>query len=201
LEPSDSMLAGLRDGARETGIHNVRIVEKRWPPENLGHLGEAKAESLAADVALIAHVGYDIEEIGPFLDAMEAASRRLCVAVLMERSPASVAYPFWQEAFGEPRAPLPALPEFVDLLRARGRQPSVEMVDAERRVWSSRGELLGFLRRQLWVDPGGRRDKLLEQLVEARLERVPNGFALAGEANPVGIVTWAREERGAAAGG
>jgi len=119
----------------------------------------------------------------------------------MERSPASVAYPFWQEAFGEPRAPLPALPEFVDLLRARGRKPALEMVDAERRIWSSRDELLGFLRRQLWVDPGGRRDKLVEQLVEARLERVPNGFALAGEANPIGIVTWAREERQAAAGG
>ena len=201
LEPSDSMLAGLRDGAREAGIHNVRIVQERWPPETVGRRGEAQAEALAADAALIAHVGYDIEEIGPFLDAMEGASRRLCVAVLMERSPASVAYPFWQEAFDEPRAPLPALSEFVDLLRARGRKPAVQMVHAERRVWSSRDELLGFLRRQLWVDPGGRRDRLLEQLVEARLERVPKGFALVGEANPVGIVTWVREERGAAAGG
>ena len=201
VEPSDSMLAGLRDGARDAGVHNVRIVQERWPPKTVGRRRERRGKILAADVALIAHVGYDIEEIGPFLGAMEGASSRLCVAVLMERSPASVAYPFWQEAFGEPRAPLPALPEFVDLLRARGRKPALEMVDAERRIWSSRDELLGFLRRQLWVDPGGRRDKLVEQLVEARLERVPNGFALAGEANPIGIVTWAREERQAAAGG
>ena len=64
----------------------------------------------ARDVALIAHLGYDIEAIGPFLDAMEAATTRLCVAVLMERQPSSIADPFWPPIHGEERVALPALP-------------------------------------------------------------------------------------------
>ena len=76
-----------------------------------------------ADVGLIAHVGYDIEEIGPFLDALEAASRRLCVALLMERAPAAAADPFWPPVHGEERVALPALLDAVELLTARGTEP------------------------------------------------------------------------------
>src|SRR5437899_11917663 len=32
LEPSESMLAGLREGIAETGVGNLRIVQERWPP-------------------------------------------------------------------------------------------------------------------------------------------------------------------------
>ena len=66
LDPSAGMLGVLRQGMSDHGISNVRIVEARWP----------SADPIRADVAMIAHVGYDIEEIGPFLDAMEAAAER-----------------------------------------------------------------------------------------------------------------------------
>ena len=52
---------------------------------------------------------------------MEAVTRRLAVAVLMERQPASVADACWPPVHGESRIALPALPEFVELLRAMGR--------------------------------------------------------------------------------
>ena len=110
------------------------------------------------DVALIAHVSYDIAAIGPFVTAMEVAARRLCVAVLMERQPSSIADVCWPPVWGEARVPLPALPEFVELLRARGREPSVERLEREPRRFASRDELEGFLRRQLWVEPGGAAD-------------------------------------------
>ena len=67
VETSSSMLGALRDDMAEFGIANIRIVEGRWP------LGKGSFPVPAADVSLIAHVGYDIEAIGPFLDAMEAA--------------------------------------------------------------------------------------------------------------------------------
>ena len=48
-----------------------------WSPAALARGRSSELGELpAADVALIAHVGYDIEAIGPFLDAMEAATRR-----------------------------------------------------------------------------------------------------------------------------
>jgi hypothetical protein len=89
VEPSAGMRQALRTGLAEHGISNVRIVPAVWPDalEQLGPLP-------VADVALIAHVGYDIEDIGPFLDGMEAATSDRCIAVLTDRSPASVADPF-----------------------------------------------------------------------------------------------------------
>ena len=54
---------------------------------------------------------------------MERAASRLCVAMLTDQSPASVADPFWPIVHGMERVPLPALPELAELLRARGRRP------------------------------------------------------------------------------
>ena len=63
--------------------------------------------AVRSDAVLIAHVGYDIEAIGPFVDALEAAARRELVAVLMDRAPASAADPFWPLVHGEIARPAP----------------------------------------------------------------------------------------------
>jgi SAM-dependent methyltransferase len=132
VEPSASMRNALRTGAAEHGIANLRIVGGAWP-DALAELGVPPA----ADVALIAHVAYDIEAIGPFIDAMERAADRLCVAVLTDRSPASVADPFWPIVHGMDRVPLPALPELAELLRARGRQTEIQRVERAPRTFDS----------------------------------------------------------------
>jgi CTP:molybdopterin cytidylyltransferase MocA/SAM-dependent methyltransferase len=184
LDPSASMLDGLRQIAAEHGIDNIRSVEARWPP--------ADPSQFAADVALIAHVGYDIEAIGPFLGAMESAAGRLCIAVLMERQPSSIADVCWPPVHGEARVPLPALPDLVELLRGRGREPAIERLEREPRRFASRDELEGFLRRQLWIEPGGAADRrfraALDDLVE---EDVDGRVGLVGQRPlPIGIVTW-----------
>jgi hypothetical protein len=122
---------------------------------------------------------------------MERAADRLYVAVMMERPPASAAYPFWRDLFGEARAPLPALPELTDLLVARGAQPVTEVLQAEPRTLASRDQALSFLRRQTWVEPGGKRDQLLGELLDADMRQDDDGIRLASaEPNPIGIVTW-----------
>lgn len=186
VETSSAMLGALRDDMAAFGIGNIRIVEGRWP------LGEGTLPEPAADVSLIAHVGYDIEAIGPFLDAMEAATRRLCVAVMMERTPASVAEPFWPPVHGEERIPLPALPAFVDLLAARGRAPEVRMVERGDRSFPDRDAALGFLLRQTWVAPDGPKGRRLQELLDERLVARPDGtFVLRDVPDlAVGVVTW-----------
>ena len=82
-----------------TGSRTSRTEELRWPP------GDGDLAPFAADVALIAHVGYDIEAIGPFVAAMEAAARRLCVAVLMERQPSSIADVCWPPVYERAAGP------------------------------------------------------------------------------------------------
>ena len=139
------MLGALREGAREFGVTNVLALEGSWP-EAAGIVG-------TGEVALMAHVGYDIEAIDPFLDAMEAAARRLCVAVLMERAPASAAEPFWEAVHGEQRLRLPGLADFLRLLLDRGRLFEVVLTAPEsvagRRgtpCWRSRAASSGWSR-------------------------------------------------------
>jgi CTP:molybdopterin cytidylyltransferase MocA len=182
IEPSSSMRAALDEGIASHGLANVRPMSDRWP----------MADPPAADVALIAHVGYDIEAIGPFIGAMEATARRLCIAVLMERPPAGVADPFWPIVHGEPRLALPALPEFVELLRARGREPVVTMTERPARHFDGRGQLEGFLRRQLWIADGGEKERRFrEALEELAVEGADGTFTLAGqEAAGIGVITW-----------
>ena len=177
------MLEALREIADDYAIENVQTVETRWPP--------ADPARFASDVALIAHVGYDVAEIGAFLDAQEAAAQRLCVAVLMARVPASAADPFWPPVHGETRAPLPALPEFVELLDARGRQPSVANVTVEPRQFESRDALVGFARRQLWIDPAGPKEARFQAALEDLAATDGVGWILRNRPpTDLGIVTW-----------
>jgi CTP:molybdopterin cytidylyltransferase MocA/SAM-dependent methyltransferase len=188
LDPSSSMLEALREIVEDYAIENVRTVETRWPPAD-----PARFES---DVALIAHVGYDIEAIGPFLGALEAAARRVCIAVLMARVPASAADPFWPPVHGESRVALPALPEFVELLRARGAEPSVRNVIVEARHFESRDALDGFVRRQLWIDPSGPKEARFQQALDELASRDDAGWTLRDRPpSDVGIVTWSPVHR------
>lgn len=194
LDQSGSMLAALRDGAAVHGIANVTTHQGAWPPDP--GLRAALGPDPVADVTLIAHVGYDIEEIAPFLGAMESAARRRCVAVLMERNPASVAGPFWSPVHGEERVPLPALPHFAELLAARGSLPEVTRLSSPRRRWTDPDELIAFLRRQLWTAPGSAADaRLLAAVDDLTIAAGDGSVALRdAPALDVGIVTWSRAE-------
>lgn len=186
VDPSSGMLGGLREIAAEHGIENVEVVEARWPPP---HIDMPQFE---ADVSLIAHVSYDVEEIGPFIAAMEGATRRRCVAMLMERQPSSIADVCWPTVWGEERIALPALPEFVELLRAMGRDVEVLRISREPRRFGSRDELAGFLRRQLWTAEGSAADERFAAALEDVIEVDGDGRAgLRGQRPlPIGIATW-----------
>jgi SAM-dependent methyltransferase len=186
LDASPSMLESLREIAEDYAIENIRTVEARWPPAD-----PAAAASFEADVALIAHVGYDIEAIGAFFDALEAAASRSCVAVLMERVPASAADPFWPPVHGEPRVALPALPDVLELLEARGRRPEVQRIAVEPRRFDSRDALAGFVRRQLWIDPAGKKEKRFQKALDDLAVPDADGWGIAGRGtSEVGVVTW-----------
>jgi SAM-dependent methyltransferase len=185
LDASPSMLESLREIADDHAIENVRTIEGRWPPV------DRAASDVEADIVMIAHVGYDIEAIGPFVDAMESAARRLCVAVLMERQPSSIADVCWPPVHGEARVPLPALPEFVELLRARGRNVEVTMLEREPRRFDRRDELAGFLRRQLWIADGGEKERRFLEAAKTLIVEDDGRFGVVGQRPlPVGIAVW-----------
>lgn len=186
VEPSAGMRRALRSGIDEHGLANIRVIAGTWP-EALELLGPLPA----ADVSLIAHVGYDIEEIGPFLGGMDAATRDRCVAIHTDRSPASVADAFWPLVHGEERVALPALPDLLAVLHARGCATEVVRVDRSPRSFDSVDALAGFLRRQLFITEGGDKDRLFRSVLADRVTQREGAWTLADRPRGfIGIVTW-----------
>ena len=86
---------------------------------------------------------------------------------------------------------MPALPDVLELLEARGRRPSVERITVEPRRFESRAALEGFVRRQLWIDPAGPKQARLESALDELAVREGDGWAIKGRGpGDVGIVTW-----------
>jgi SAM-dependent methyltransferase len=180
VEPSPAMVATLREGAAEAHVDNVRIEQTRWP----------MSVPPPADISLIAHVGYDIGDIGPFLDVLEASSRRLCAAVMGQAAMTTVATLFWQEIHGEPRVRLPAMQELLALLLARGRLPEVRWVERVQPLFDSVEEALTMARRQLWLREGSEKDQRLGALAAERVIERDGRFTFDDRGSKIGVATW-----------
>ena len=179
LDPSEGMLSVLRSSLDEHAISNVRVVADRWP-----------CSIEPVDVALISHLGYDVEDIGAFLDAMESVARRLCIAVLLDRPPPTEADRFWPAVHGVERAALPSLPEFLTLLLARGRLFEVRLAKRSPQSFADPEQPLATLRQQLWTAPGSDKDRRLQALLKERLIERDGRYALNWEPQRIGVVTW-----------
>ncbi len=185
VEPSQAMREVLTEGMAEHGIDNIRVVDTRWPAD----------EPLRADVALISHVGYDIEDFGPFLDAMEEAAGRLCIAALLSRPPPSRSDPFWEAVHGEPRDPLPALPEFLALQLARERLCEVSFVEYGGIAYDTEDDVVAFLRQQLWIAEGSPQDEQLLAMLPDYIHGEGGRVEFNWDPGVLGIVSWTPPSR------
>jgi hypothetical protein len=180
VEPSEGMRNVLQTGMTEHGISNVEIVPSRFPMQG----------APVGDVALMSHIGYDIEEIGPFLDAVEASARRLCVAVLVSPSPPYLAEPFWPPIHGEPRIALPGLSEFLVLLLARRRLFELRLCTRDPLTHAEPDGPLRWLYQQLFITPDTEKGRRLAALAREAVTSRDGRWALSWAPVPLGIVTW-----------
>ena len=93
IEPSAGMRAEFEEIRAQHGIENARVFDQRWPT----------ADPPRGDIAMISHVGYDIEPIGELLDTMERSAERECVAVMFEQAPGGLFHELWPAVHGEPQ--------------------------------------------------------------------------------------------------
>jgi SAM-dependent methyltransferase len=180
IDPSPAMLSALTEDAATNQIENCRVIESRWPMPDPPH----------ADVALMAHVGYDIAEIGPFFDQMEGCANRLCVAVMGASAMQTTGALFWRPVHGEERVRLPALPEMVTLLLARGRLPEITLVDRVPPTFATFDEAVDTARRQLWLRRGSAKDEKLTRLARDVVTEREGRFAFDWAPTKIGIVSW-----------
>ncbi|MFN8521620.1 MAG: class I SAM-dependent methyltransferase [Chloroflexota bacterium] len=183
VDSSPSMLEALREQATRHRIQNLETIQGEWP------LGTEPA--VAADVALICNVGYGREDIGPFIESMQRAARRRCVALMRWRHPSASLDPLWPEVFGEPRLTLPAMRELLVVLLAMGATFDVRTVVARRQSFASPDEAVAFAMHQTQLRPGGARALRLTRAVHDRLVERDGRFWLDDELGRVGVVNWA----------
>ena len=181
VEPSPGMRDVLSSAAAGSGIDNIDVFDERWP---------GPSRCLVADCGLISQVGYDIADIGPFLDQFEAHVTHMCVAMLFEGAPISDFGVLWQPVHGEARHQLPGLREFVTLLFARGRLPELRLFPTPRPAFESLETLHRAARRPLWVKEGSEKDARLKAAIESIAIRVENGYVLRRGPRMLGVVTW-----------
>src|SRR5262245_38735122 len=180
IEPSEGMQAVLREGIATHGIANIDILPSRWPMDAAPN----------ADVALIADLCDDVEDIGPLLDAMEASARRLCVAVLVTPSPPYPAEAFWPPIHGEARVSLPSLTEFLLLLLARGRLFDLRLCARDPLTHNEQDGPLKWLYQQLFVGPDTEKGQRLATLARDAITSRGGRWALSWAPVSLGIVIW-----------
>ena len=181
VEPSQGMREVLGEALDQEAIANVEVLDERWP---------GPSHAPVADVGFISHVGYDIADIGPFLDQLEAHSRRCCAALLYDRSPISEFAPLWPAVHGRERVLLPGLRELVALLFARGTPPALRTLTLEPRTYPDLEALQAAARRPLWVLEGTEQDALLARAVGDLARPLAGGLALSARSRTLGLAIW-----------
>ena len=160
VEPSPSMCAVLQETANEYGIDNVSIVQSGW----------VDAEVEPADVILCSHVVYVIEDIGAFVRKLNSHARRLVLCVLFQSPPQAQIYGLWEQVHGEPRHPLPCLPEFLPVLEELGISAEVTEIGGQGpRGFDSLEEARTLIPRRLYVAPDTPEMERLERALQESL--------------------------------
>lgn len=184
LDPSAAMLGFLREDIASQALSNVDVVEGTWP--------EAADRVAQVDVVTCAHVLYPIEEIEPFLRALDAHARRSCFLNLMVWQPWFDQLELWEAVHGEPRLPQPAYIDAVNVLHQLGCQANVQVTWIEqRRGFESLDDAFERFAESVAVgdDPGQRRR--LREALAARLEPVEGGGLISPVRRyPLATVWW-----------
>ncbi len=123
IDPSPTMLGFLREDAAAQQLSNIEVIEGAWP--------DAAAQAPSAEIVLSAHVLYPIEDIVPFLRALDERAGRLCFLHLMVQQPWFDQLGLWEAVHGEPRRPQPTYIDVVNVLHQLGCYANVEVAWVE----------------------------------------------------------------------
>ena len=169
------MRAELANLQIEHGITNVDLRDQRWPSD------DPRIDGMA-DVALISHVGYDIEQIGAFLDTMDRSATRECVALQFDHAPGSMFWQIWPAIHDEEHARLPGALDFIELLQARGASVDAGELertgDRQRFVFDTVDDAMDWARRRLWLAEDSAKLPLLRDELAGLLVEADGGWSL-----------------------
>ena len=182
VEPSPSMCAVFRETAAEFDIRNTSVIESDW----------LSAAVEPADVVLCCNVLYVISDIGAFVRNLDSHARRLVLVLLMRTPPRWQVHHVWEAVHGEPRLPMPTVPQLLPVLDEWGIQPEItELPEQPPHEFTSREAAIEGIAPQLYVEPDTEEMQRLEQFLDRSLQLQDGVWRLEG-AQPVRncLVSW-----------
>jgi SAM-dependent methyltransferase len=179
VEPSETMLAGLADAT--IGLP-VTVVEGRWP--------ESKDLVDAHQVAMCAHVVFDVADVGPFLIAMNERATAGVVIEMTDRHPWVHLGPYYRALHALERPVGPGWEDLVAVVHeVIGVDPAVEHWQRSTDLWfESVDEILEFYSKRLLI--GSDRWAELRALLEPDIVGGPGGYQVGTESRDLVTIWW-----------
>jgi len=128
VDPSPAMRTSFQTAATRAGIGNVNYVQSVWPP----------ATELSADVLLTTHVTYFVEDIVPFLTALDRLARRRVIVSIWSVPPPMMGSAVYELVYGVPTEAPPGHRELLPVLWDMDITPDVHVLPTPMRqnyVW------------------------------------------------------------------
>ncbi len=120
VEPSPGMRAEFESLVREAGIRNAQLIPADW----------LAVEGIQGDIAITCSVTYFVRDIVPFIEKLQAATRRrVMITVWSVPNPNQNARLF-QLVYDEEQRPLPGHRELLPVLWEMGILPDVRVLPA-----------------------------------------------------------------------
>ena len=185
VEPSQSMVEVLKQGAHQAGSPNIAIVQSGWE----------EAEVDPADIVLCSHVLYGVENIVPFIQKLGKHATGSVLILMFIDSPQAHFSPLWKRVHRKDRITLPAFREFLGVLWEMDIYPNIEMLEShEIQAYESLDAARQELRRRLNVSPESAEDRRLDSAMEELLVETPKGLAVRGASSRrLGLISWQPE--------
>ena len=185
VEPSQSMVEVLKQGAHQAGIPNIAIVQSGWE----------EAEVEPAEVVLCSHVLYGVENIVPFIQKLRKYATGSVLILMFVDSPQAHFSPLWKQVHQKDRITLPALREFLSVLWEMDIYPNIEMLEShEVQAYESLDAARQEIRTRLYVSPESAEDRRLDRAMEELLVKTPKGLAVRGApSSRLGLISWQTE--------
>ena len=187
VEPSEAMREVMAAASDSAGLDNLHVYDERWP------LGDGTALPVA-DVSVASHVLYDQDDLGAFLGAMEAHTRRTCIVVIGDRAPSGAFEPIWSDLYGEAPRLLPGRRELLAVLGALDRPFEVRTLPRAARQPVDAEDARNWARWLYWLEPGSARDQRAQDLVREHFATADGQFELPSRISYVSVVSWPAPE-------
>jgi SAM-dependent methyltransferase len=182
VDEQADMLEAFEAGARGAGVP-TGVVLGRWP--------DVEAQAPHVDVVVSGHTIYNVQDLEPFVRAVDAHAGRRVVFELMERHPLGWMQDLWARFHGIRIADAPNVDLAEGALRDCGFVPQrvdrVATEDPSGVGFQDRATAVAFARRRLCLTPD-RDEELAEALGDRLQER--NGLWSAGPPSRTFVTLW-----------